>query len=71
MYASHYLQGIRGNAGDYGNVGETGPKVSSDFILHFCFTQSHKVLTKPYIHILRVKQEAEVKKGWEDPGANW
>lgn len=30
--ACDFLQGIRGNTGDYGNIGEAGPKVISVFI---------------------------------------
>lgn len=73
MFASDYLQGMRGNTGDYGNIGETGPKVSADFLFVsyslVLFIHIRIVLTQLYI--LRVKQEARVKRECKDPGGKW
>lgn len=59
------MQGIRGNTGDYGNIGEPGPKVRSALLCPITFILwfgSQNALTEPLTHVFRGKKESKERK---------
>lgn len=65
------LQGIRGQTGDYGNIGEPGLKVRSGSLKSGLYSKRFNEMSHTYTHLLRVKKESKARKEWEDSGAKW